>query len=145
MLITLSIIVLHVIVILHAMINISRVFSRLVLINELLNSLLRLIELLEIIGKDFSFPVIIQESASIDELLVLVEYFLEHEADGGVVCQHHAVYFVGSLYVGAFLAEGYLDGSGRPVYKIGQFSLSYSLKGFMDLSWVYFSLDYVQN
>lgn len=61
--------------------------------------------------------------------------------DTGVVSQHQPAHFVGSLDVGTLFAESYLNRSRSPVNEIGKFFLSDSLKRFVDLSSINFSLN----
>ncbi len=65
--------------------------------------------------------------------------------DTCVVCHHQSTHFVWCLYVWAFLAESHLDRSWSPINEVGQFLLPDSLKWFVNLGRIDFSLDDIQD
>ena len=62
-----------------------------------------------------------------------------------MVGEHQSADLVGGLYVGALLAKGNLDRGRTPFNQLGQFPLSDSLKGLVNLGGIDLALNDVQN
>jgi len=125
--------------------DITRVLSRSIFVNEAAHHLLSIIELVEAVSEERRFLEVLNVGLSTLQFVELDAQSVEQMAHTCVISEHHATDLVWCGHVGALLCEGNLDRGGTPWDELGKFSFTDALQRFMHLCRVDISLDDVQD
>lgn len=125
--------------------QIIRLGSRLVLGNEITYHLPGIIQLGQVILEHVLLLKLIQEGATLPQLVVLIQAPLKQRTNTRVIGQHQPRHTVIRLDIGTGPRESHLQIRRSPWNKLGQFLLPDPLQRLVHLSGVHLALDNVQN